>query len=775
MVNLYIEGQLIDQYDDESVEINSSVLDVQDITKNTGDYSKSFTIPTSKRNNKTFKHWYNATIDGGFDARTRVKGSIDIDGVPFKTGKWLLRSVKMIKGVPDSYVINFFGETASLGQIIGKDTLKDLDFNAYDHSYNAGSIKVGLEDGFFDRDVIYTLMCQKGLFYNSDPLVGDIIDISTETVLKRNISSYSNDGSGLKFEEVRPSIRILKIIEAIEDRYDITFSRDFFDTSEFSEIYMWLCPDSEGEPIGSLESRIDFVTNGGDWMDRNTDIATYPAGFAHKMILDLNIFPEPGQTGKTFKLTMRNVDTGEVYKDQDFTVRADGGGHTMEWTIETYEETRVEFLITPTEQFSYSANVLQRQVIGPSVVEQQQAFGGVTNQDTQVVINNMMPEMDIMKFLKGLFQMFKLVVVGEEDGSYYVNSLDAYYLQGQRHDITKYVNYAQIDVERGEILGELDFRFEEPTSLLAKQFKDDNGVGYGDSKVKLKDAEGEPFDGDTLTVELPFETVVYERLIDGNGGYETALQIGSIINYSYEPVSIKPHLHYSARIAIGNTNTIKYNSTDILDTFVFLPFTHFGAYNPSYSLLFEAENSTYTSDRINTTLYSNHYEDYVQAIFNVKRRTIKVEAKLPIQIITILDLNDVITINSLDYRINNYKYNLLTGLTDLELINGFDKYETNELLLLDDCFRASNEGGVYYFNIPFIQDYTITSTVVDGEDIFVYPSTPEPNQLRIAVAPWGTVSGRGVDVWQRKTQLTFTDSSGNSQGGMCVIQTNRGN
>ena len=46
MVNLYIEGQLIDQYSDESVEIVSSVLDVQDLNKNTGDYSKSFTIPT---------------------------------------------------------------------------------------------------------------------------------------------------------------------------------------------------------------------------------------------------------------------------------------------------------------------------------------------------------------------------------------------------------------------------------------------------------------------------------------------------------------------------------------------------------------------------------------------------------------------------------------------------------------------------------------------------------------------------------------------------------
>ena len=59
MVNLFINGELLDQYADESVDIVSSVLDVSDITKNTGDYSKSFTVPASKNNNRLFNiSWY---------------------------------------------------------------------------------------------------------------------------------------------------------------------------------------------------------------------------------------------------------------------------------------------------------------------------------------------------------------------------------------------------------------------------------------------------------------------------------------------------------------------------------------------------------------------------------------------------------------------------------------------------------------------------------------------------------------------------------------------
>jgi len=55
MVNIYIQGQLLDQYDDEVIELTSSVLDVGDLTKNTGDFSKTFTIPASPNNNKHFK------------------------------------------------------------------------------------------------------------------------------------------------------------------------------------------------------------------------------------------------------------------------------------------------------------------------------------------------------------------------------------------------------------------------------------------------------------------------------------------------------------------------------------------------------------------------------------------------------------------------------------------------------------------------------------------------------------------------------------------------
>jgi len=61
--DIYIGGTKVDQFKDESATVVSNVLDISNIEKNLGDYSKTFTVPASKNNNLLFKHWYNANID----------------------------------------------------------------------------------------------------------------------------------------------------------------------------------------------------------------------------------------------------------------------------------------------------------------------------------------------------------------------------------------------------------------------------------------------------------------------------------------------------------------------------------------------------------------------------------------------------------------------------------------------------------------------------------------------------------------------------------------
>ena len=65
-LQLYIEGQRVDLFDDESVVLTQTIQNVKDVQKVFTDYSKTFTLPATKENNKIFRHYYNNSITNGF-------------------------------------------------------------------------------------------------------------------------------------------------------------------------------------------------------------------------------------------------------------------------------------------------------------------------------------------------------------------------------------------------------------------------------------------------------------------------------------------------------------------------------------------------------------------------------------------------------------------------------------------------------------------------------------------------------------------------------------
>ena len=330
MVNLFINGELLDQYADESVDIVSSVLDVSDITKNTGDYSKSFTVPASKNNNRLFKHWYNASIDNGFDARSKVAGSIDIDGVPFKLGKWRLNKCNIVKGRLESYTINFFGNLPNISDTIGEDMLSDLVFPTLDHDWTSDNVIDGLEGDLLNGDIVYTLMANKRYFYNSH---SGAHDVDATTINIANAASTSH-ATGVVWSDLRPSVKLSKIIDAIETRYNsfiydnpIVFSRDFFSTTEFEKQYLWLKADDR-VAIGGGEEIVDFTTGSETYINLTTNVGTFVTDRATntRFAIGNKITPAAGYEDVPYTFIVRNADTGEDVYAWDRTQWGNGDG-----------------------------------------------------------------------------------------------------------------------------------------------------------------------------------------------------------------------------------------------------------------------------------------------------------------------------------------------------------------------------------------------------------------------------------------------------------------
>ena len=102
---IYVNGvsKRIELFDDEMISVTSSIQDVNDISKIFTDYSQSFTVPASKKNNAIFSHWYENSIDNDFDARIRKDAYIEIDTIRFRLGKIQLEKATIKSGQIENY------------------------------------------------------------------------------------------------------------------------------------------------------------------------------------------------------------------------------------------------------------------------------------------------------------------------------------------------------------------------------------------------------------------------------------------------------------------------------------------------------------------------------------------------------------------------------------------------------------------------------------------------------------------------------------------------
>ena len=148
-VQIYVENVLLDTFNDENIQLTSTIQDVKDIGKVFTDYSHTFTVPASDVNNKVFRHYYNYYITtGAYDSRKKKSAEIHINYSPFRRGKVYLNSVKMRFDKPFAYVLIFYGETVSLKDLIGDDEVSELSYlDNFTHEYNETTVRNGFTSG----------------------------------------------------------------------------------------------------------------------------------------------------------------------------------------------------------------------------------------------------------------------------------------------------------------------------------------------------------------------------------------------------------------------------------------------------------------------------------------------------------------------------------------------------------------------------------------------------------------------------------------------------
>ncbi len=174
-LQLYISNERIDLFKDEQVSFNQSIQNIKDPAKIFTEFTQTFTVPASKTNNKIFQHYYNFNITGGFDARNKVSGLIELNNITFKQGYVKLNGVDLKNNKAYAYRVTFFGETVNLKDILAEEKLASLAGLAqYNLNYNSASVQARLQSSASGGAILCPLInsgasgqTTSRLYYNS--------------------------------------------------------------------------------------------------------------------------------------------------------------------------------------------------------------------------------------------------------------------------------------------------------------------------------------------------------------------------------------------------------------------------------------------------------------------------------------------------------------------------------------------------------------------------------------------------------------------------------
>jgi len=656
-VDLYIDGQRADLFPDESIEINLSVQNIKDISKVFGDFTNSFTIPASKVNNKIFKHYYNVDIDGGYISNLRTDAFIEVNNNLFRAGVLELEGVQIKKGEPYAYSVGFYSNVTSLKDTFGEDTLNDLDLSAYDHTYNDTNIVTGL-NGYVSgtsSSIIYPLISPvRNWFYDSTSS-----DANPDNIWYHN----GHPEHGVFYYDLKPAIKLQKIIDAIETKYGIEFQSDFFDSADFGKLFMW-CHRRAGymfkdQPNGFTAQKINFTAASNPDFDTSTDEYIIDAG--NITTADVQITTTSSDTYKVY-----------VYVNNELHTWREVTGNATALTLDLPSFSigdRVQIRFSPPNDWDASAITLNTSQayfrITPTtgVTATRSTSQSITS---TVEVSAQMPEQKIGDFIGSLVRAFNLVIVPTGNGKYDIEPLDDWYAEGSTREVSEYVDTEEVNINKPSLYRRINFKYNETGAILGEQYRLQNDIGYGDLKADFA------FDGEEFNVEVGFDNMLFERLDDLNNGI-TTIGVGKSITREIEPYIGQPVIFY-ATDAIRGTSAFAYvdmsgaenSKTDI---WIASNVNNLVAADVTKTLNFGTEVDPYLLQGFATGLYNTYWKDYITDLYDTSRRVFMYKAQLPLGVMLALKINDKLTIGERNYIINQMKLNLTTGEAQLELLN----------------------------------------------------------------------------------------------------------
>lgn len=716
-IQLYIGEERVEMFADESVQLTQTIQNVKDIGSIFTDFSKSFSVPASKSNNLLFKHYYNFEIDANysFNANDIASARIELNHRTFRKGFIALDGVGLKNNKAHTYKITFFGETIDLKNKLKETKLSTVfqGVGTYDHTYNVSNVKTGLESSLSSGAVKYPLISHTERFF---------YDSGNHNSADRNLHYDTGGGGsgshnhGVQYTDLKPALKLSKIIEEIENYADIEFTKsaadDFFNTtvppsnSVFDSLYLWLSRVkgalgrnvSGSAAINMPITSVNFSNASPFQWDPENQGGLNPSQAPHSRFVDglwtvraraLDMFG--GGTGHYYQATFTVVTSQQVTISIETstgttiasatgtgTLSIIGALGTNQWL---YGETKTaRFRVTSTDPavaFTPTIEFLYRIFGGGSSTNY---ITTVTGSDIQpngavsdIVVADQMPDIKVIDFLTGIFKMFNLTAFVQDDGKIKVTTLDDFYDAGNEYDISEFIDVSNSQVNFAIPYQEIAFRFQKPSTFLAINFKELFNKTFGDlENTTTESADVQTTNrGNKYVVQLPFGKMLYERLDDLDTGTQSKMVYGYCVDKDQNPTNIQPLVLNITNTSLTSSEQLSfYNGTSTGQADGLSSYNRpANTFSTQQSLHFGEEIDEFSGLAEDDSLFENYYKNYIVDTFDSQRRLTKVTAYLPLRILLNYSLADTFVINNKKYNINSITTDLKSGKSELELLN----------------------------------------------------------------------------------------------------------
>jgi len=250
--NITISGNTfpMDMFEDSDFKLNMSFAEIQDITKRSSTYSRSFYAPGSKHNNDVFQHFFNLNSSfTDYDVRKKMNAVLTYDGYEIMDGYLRLEFVN-VENTDVIYNLTFYSEFGNLIANIGDKLMYDLDLSDLDHPYNSPQIALS---SLYDPDIYIptgsTYAYQDGRsfwFFGNfgyEYTTGDTLNYSATPILgfvlgNNILPTFDNPSFPLRSYYHKPSVSFKTLYEYIFKEAGYEIESDFFNTAYFKRYYL---------------------------------------------------------------------------------------------------------------------------------------------------------------------------------------------------------------------------------------------------------------------------------------------------------------------------------------------------------------------------------------------------------------------------------------------------------------------------------------------------------------------------------------------------------